>query len=63
MIEIETNFKDYFVMTDKDDNCVEFLNGYLYSRLEGDDEPVKSRIPFKFKRAWKAGKHLLDVDI
>lgn len=49
-------------MTDKDDNCVEFLNGFIYSRLEGDDEPVKSRIQFSFEEAWQEAKLLLGVD-
>ena len=62
MIDISTNFTDYFVMTDKDDNCVEFLHGVFYSRLEGDKEPVRSELKLTFEKAWKAGLLLLGVD-
>lgn len=62
MIDISTNFEDYFVMTDKNDDCVEFLNGFLYTRLEGDEEPVKSKMRFSFEEAWQEAKLLLGVD-
>ena len=62
MIEIETNFKDYFVMTGKNDNCVELMHGYFYTRMEGDEEPVKSELQFSFEEAWQEAKLLLGVD-
>ena len=48
--------------TDKNDNCVELMHGYFYTRMEGDEEPVKSELQFSFEEAWQEAKLLLGVD-